>query len=184
MLCRSAERSAQAAWMRETLCGYSVSQTQLIHQTLPRYAGILLKAKLGEHFKLCEASMWSCGIPMLWCASTVHALVQESHLEVPRDKLLFDHVIMNLPATAVEFLDVFKGCFSQRCWQDHTLPMIHCYTFAKADETNAGAHLTWNTVITLANNLSALPLTAAVRQTSCPDVGLLVCSRHSPMYHE
>ena len=104
--------------------------------------------------------------PMLGSASTLHALVQESHLEVPKDGLLFDHVIMNLPATAVEFLDVFKGCFSQQSWQDCTMPMIHCYMFAKADETNAGAHLSGKIVMTLANDLSALPLTAAVRQTS------------------
>ena len=66
-------------------------------------------------------------------------MMQERHWEVPKDGLLFDHVIMNLPASAVEFLDVFKGRFSQQRWQDHPLPKIHCYTFGKAGEEDAGA---------------------------------------------
>ena len=59
--------------------------------------------------------------------------------EVPEGGLLFNHVIMNLPASAVEFLDVFKGCLDKHQWQEEPLPSIHCYTFAKADESNAGA---------------------------------------------
>ncbi|KAK9810055.1 hypothetical protein WJX72_004048 [[Myrmecia] bisecta] len=49
----------------------------------------------------------------------------------------FDHAIMNLPASAVEFLDAFNGAFQHERWKG-PLPMVHCYTFAKADETNAG----------------------------------------------
>jgi tRNA (guanine37-N1)-methyltransferase len=53
----------------------------------------------------------------------VHKLMQEgTHI---------DHVIMNLPKTAPEFLNAFQG------WSLATLPCIHVHCFApKADETN------------------------------------------------
>jgi tRNA (guanine37-N1)-methyltransferase len=47
---------------------------------------------------------------------------------------VFDHVVMNLPATAIEFLGSFKGCIT-----NETLPesisnkcTIHCHSFSKA----------------------------------------------------
>ncbi|XP_022749755.1 tRNA (guanine(37)-N1)-methyltransferase 2 isoform X2 [Durio zibethinus] len=45
-----------------------------------------------------------------------------------------DHVIMNLPASALQFLDAFRGIISRKCWKG-PLPLVHCYCFIRANET-------------------------------------------------
>ncbi|CAN4094779.1 unnamed protein product [Withania somnifera] len=52
----------------------------------------------------------------------------------PKPSEHVDHVIMNLPASALEFLDAFRGRIRRRYWKG-PLPWIHCYCFIRASET-------------------------------------------------
>ncbi|MBA0722625.1 hypothetical protein Golax_003284 [Gossypium laxum] len=45
-----------------------------------------------------------------------------------------DHVIMNLPASALQFLDAFRAIISRKNWRG-PLPLVHCYCFIRANET-------------------------------------------------
>lgn len=49
-----------------------------------------------------------------------------------REELFFDHYVMNLPASAHEFLDAFD-CI--RAKNPEKPPRVHCYVFCRADES-------------------------------------------------
>ena len=53
----------------------------------------------------------------------------------------FTHVVMNLPASAQEFLDVFRGLYATRAPGNRPakLPTIHCYCFSRADDVETDA---------------------------------------------
>ncbi|XP_047466966.1 tRNA (guanine(37)-N1)-methyltransferase [Mugil cephalus] len=47
------------------------------------------------------------------------------------------HVVMNLPALALEFLDAFRGLLHQEPPCDENLPTVHCYGFSKDNDPDS-----------------------------------------------
>lgn len=60
--------------------------------------------------------------------------IRASELSYSKTWEHIDHVVMNLPASALTFLDIFRGLIHRKYWKGLS-PWIHCYCFMKASET-------------------------------------------------
>lgn len=58
----------------------------------------------------------------------------ESEAQAPLVSAPFHHVIMNLPATAIELCTAFRHAFPAALWAPESLPRVHVYGFVKGDE--------------------------------------------------
>jgi len=66
---------------------------------------------------------------------TSSTLTQNTPLPAARRRI--DHFVMNLPGTAIEFLDAFRGCLSSIKDEPEfadiykTMPLVHCHSFTR-----------------------------------------------------
>jgi tRNA (guanine37-N1)-methyltransferase len=61
---------------------------------------------------------------------------EAKNTSVPPSGATFDHIVMNLPATAVEFLDCLKHSFDRKTWENRKLPTVHAYAFRPPGHTD------------------------------------------------
>ncbi|XP_038700987.1 tRNA (guanine(37)-N1)-methyltransferase 2 isoform X3 [Tripterygium wilfordii] len=69
-----------------------------------------------------------------WEKGSLRKRMRASELPNTKSWEHVDHVIMNLPASALQFLDAFRGIIRRKYWKV-PLPWIHCYCFIRANET-------------------------------------------------
>ena len=71
----------------------------------------------------------------------IREIVKDKMLEIwssNRDEISSAHIVMNLPALAITFVDVFNGLFAHHQeYRDscQILPAVHVYCFSKAENT-------------------------------------------------
>jgi len=69
-----------------------------------------------------------------WSSTMTAREAKNTH--TPPSGATFDHIVMNLPANAVEFLDCLKHSFDRKTWENRKLPTVHAYAFRPPGHTD------------------------------------------------
>ncbi|EFN52321.1 hypothetical protein CHLNCDRAFT_139113 [Chlorella variabilis] len=91
---------------------------------------------------------------------------------------VFHHIVMNLPAAAVEFLDALRGSFCPELWQGQPLPLVHVYTFCKGEQELAGVRQ--RVEASLGGTLDVEPRQHVVRDVAPGKIMLCITFRLPP----
>ncbi|XP_047308944.1 tRNA (guanine(37)-N1)-methyltransferase 2 [Impatiens glandulifera] len=127
-------------------CSHPSTGETCIKQATVEVDSINPEGKLGA--REMEAAERTCSDPVASVTAVKRCSVQEDSkpehrkskriksLQIPSTKPWehVDHIVMNLPASALQFLDAFRGLIQRKHWKG-PLPLIHCYCFMRSNET-------------------------------------------------
>lgn len=102
--------------------------------------------------------------------------VEKKSLPIPST---FQHYVMNLPATAIEFLDAFRGLYQSRADTD-PLPMIHVHCFTKYEEQEARTDLTTRIGAALGDSITESAISFHHVRRVAPNKDMYCCSFELP----
>uniref|UniRef100_A0A0D3DTJ8 tRNA (guanine(37)-N1)-methyltransferase n=1 Tax=Brassica oleracea var. oleracea TaxID=109376 RepID=A0A0D3DTJ8_BRAOL len=113
--------------------GDNKTKEEVANQEEETKAGISREEPLGANKKPSGSSETGNGVGKS-IEGNAKKRLKQTVLPIAKPWEHIDHVIMNLPASALQFLDAFSKVIQRKYWKG-PLPLIHCYCFIRASET-------------------------------------------------